>query len=610
MRRPVPPVHQAEPSASRPGSASTVGIHTLLAWGLPYLKQHAGRTSVALFFLLAAKVATVAVPLFLQAVVNGLVPQEGSDGTWTRSPVLVLPWALLIAYGAMRFSATLFRELQSVVFAGAQHGIMRDMSVQVLRHLHQLPLRFHLARRTGAIARDIGRGTSSVSTLLNYLLFNIVPTLVEVALVSGILIWGYSPRFAGVVVVTFVAYVLLTFGLTQWRIRFRTEMNDRDSRASADAIDGLINYETVKYFNNEEFELNRYDASLRAWALAATRSQNSMSLLNVGQGAIIAVGVTVLMLMAAGDVASGRMNVGELVAVNAFLLQVFLPLGFLGTVYSILRQSAADVERMFGLLHTPTEIVDPARPQALPDGPLAVAFEGVHFGYEADRVILHGLQLQIAPGEHVAVVGASGAGKSTLARLLFRFYDVQQGTVRVGGRDVRVLPQDALRRAIGIVPQDCVLFNDTLAFNLRYARLDASDDDLREAARQAGILPFIESLPQGWDTLVGERGLKLSGGEKQRVGIARALLKAPRILVFDEATSSLDSATEQTILTHMKRAAHGRTSLTIAHRLSTITDADRIVVLRDGRVSEEGRHADLLARGGDYAELWRLQSSA
>ena len=563
----------------------------------PLLKGYYGRIVLALLVLLAAKGTTVAVPLLLQRIVDGL------DG-----PALTaIPVVLLVAYGGLRFASTLFRELQSIVFASAQHGMMRQMSVRVLEHLHRLPLQFHLTRKTGAVARDIGRGTSSISTLLNYLLFNIVPTIVEVLMVSAVLMTQYSGSFAVVTLITFIAYVAFTFSLTKWRIQFRTEMNSRDSRASSDAIDGLLNYETVKYFVSEKWEIARYDKSLQQWAEAATRSQNSLSLLNLGQGFIIAAGVTVMMFLAAMGVRDQTMTVGDLVAVNAFLIQVFIPLGFLGTVYSMLRQSSADMEQMFTLLNTPTVINDPEKPAALPSGPLDIQFRHIRFGYHTDRTILHDVDLHVRAGQHVAIVGPSGAGKSTIARLLFRFYDVTDGAVLVGGVDVRHLRQDDLRRVIGIVPQDCVLFNETIAYNLRYARPDATDADIREAARQANIAAFIESLPDGYETMVGERGLKLSGGEKQRMAIARALLKRPGILLFDEATSSLDSTSEQAILTEMRRAAQGRTTLTIAHRLSTIVDSDLIIVLRDGLIAEQGTHTELLAQGGLYADMWQLQ---
>ncbi len=569
---------------------------------LPYVWRYRWRTFLSLLLLLAAKGATVAVPLVLKQVVDTL-DVEASDA-------IIVPLGLLVAYGGLRLASTLFRELQSTLFAWVQYDIVREIAGRVLSHLHSLSLRFHLDRKTGAVARDIDRGTSSVSTFLNYLLFNIVPTIVEVGLVAAILLREYSLRFALVCVVAFVAYVGFTFGITRWRLKYRTEMNQRDSLASSQAIDGLINYETVKYFGNERFELERYGEALAAWSKAGVRSQSSLALLNVGQGLIIAGAVTWTMVLAAQGVADRELTIGDLVAVNAYLIQIFLPLGFLGTVYSILKHALADMERMFDLLERKPEIVDlpDAQPLAVTGG--HVRFDNVRFSYNDDREVLHGITIDIPAGQRVAVVGPSGSGKSTLARLLFRFYDVSSGRVTIDGQDLRHVAQQSVRDAIGIVPQDTVLFNDTLHYNLQYARLDATDDEIIEAARAANIHDFVSSLPQGYDTLVGERGLKLSGGEKQRVAIARALLKRPRILVFDEATSSLDSRSEQAILEAMRRVAAGHTSLVIAHRLSTIVDADRIVVLRDGEVVEQGTHAELLGGDGLYAEMWRLQQEA
>ncbi len=569
---------------------------------LPYVWRYRWRTFLSLLLLLAAKGATVAVPLVLKQVVDTL-DVEASDA-------IIVPLGLLVAYGGLRLASTLFRELQRTLFAWVQYDIVREIAGRVLSHLHSLSLRFHLDRKTGAVARDIDRGTSSVSTFLNYLLFNIVPTIVEVGLVAAILLREYSLRFALVCVVAFVAYVGFTFGITRWRLKYRTEMNQRDSLASSQAIDGLINYETVKYFGNERFELERYGEALAAWSKAGVRSQSSLALLNVGQGLIIAGAVTWTMVLAAQGVADRELTIGDLVAVNAYLIQIFLPLGFLGTVYSILKHALADMERMFDLLERKPEIVDlpDAQPLAVTGG--HVRFDNVRFSYNDDREVLHGITIDIPAGQRVAVVGPSGSGKSTLARLLFRFYDVSSGRVTIDGQDLRHVAQQSVRDAIGIVPQDTVLFNDTLHYNLQYARLDATDDEIIEAARAANIHDFVSSLPQGYDTLVGERGLKLSGGEKQRVAIARALLKRPRILVFDEATSSLDSRSEQAILEAMRRVAAGHTSLVIAHRLSTIVDADRIVVLRDGEVVEQGTHAELLGGDGLYAEMWRLQQEA
>lgn len=585
-----PPASRARPAAT-PTSVDWAAIRQLLPW----LHGHGARIGLSLALLVLAKVATVSLPLLLRDAVDAL-------DTRAAAPV-----GLLVAYGVLRFAAAGFRELQSVVFAWVQNALVRRMSVRVVEHLHRLGLRYHLERHTGAVARDIGRGTSSVSTLLNYLLFNIVPTIIEVLLVSAILLWNYDLRFALTCLLTFSLYVAFTFGVTQWRLRFRTEMNRLDSRANSEAVDGLLNYETVKYFGNEPFELQRYDRTLEEWGDASIRSQASLSFLNAGQGLIIAAGVSVGMVLAALGVEDGTLSLGDFVAVNAFLVQIFLPLGFLGTVYSILRHALTDMERMFDLLAIPPEITDRDGATPLVVEEPSVEFRNVSFGYTPDRPVLHGLSFRVEPGTTVAFVGPSGAGKSTLARLLFRFYDVDRGEVRVGGRDVREVTWESLRAAIGIVPQDTVLFNESLRYNLRYARLDATDDELDAAVRQAELSAFIASLPQGLDTVVGERGLKLSGGEKQRVAIARAMLKRPAVLVFDEATSSLDSRSEQAILASMREVAAQRTSLVIAHRLSTIADADCIHVLDGGRIVESGTHDELLARGGLYAHLWALQ---
>lgn len=566
---------------------------------VPYLRAYRGRAALAIGLLIAAKVATVAVPLVLRSVVDSLDASV--------APVTAVPLAFLLAYGALRLSSTAFKELQAAVFARVRNGIMRRISVNVVRHLHQLSLRFHLERKTGEITRDIGRGTSSVSTLLNYLLFTILPTLVEVGLVAAILFTQYHAGFAVVTVVTVSAYAALTLGITRWRIRFRAEMNRRDSEANSRAIDGLLNYETVKYFGNEDFELDRYQGALRKWEDVAVRSQTSLSMLNTVQGSLIAIGVTATMVLAARGVVAGDMSIGDLVAVNAFLLQLFLPLGFLGTIYSMLKHALNDMERMFDLLERNPEVQDASDARALRVSAGTVRFEDVTFSYDPDRTILHGVDLTIRGGSKVAIVGPSGSGKSTLARLLYRFYDVQHGRVSIDGQDVRDVSQGSLRHAIGIVPQDTVLFNDTLGYNIRYGRLEATDEEVREAARLAQLERFIDELPDGFDTVVGERGLKLSGGEKQRVAIARAVLKNPAIMIFDEATSSLDTASEHAIVDAINALAGRRTSLVIAHRLSTVVDADEIVVLQRGRVAERGTHAELLALDGVYAELWSLQ---
>ncbi|TVQ97878.1 MAG: ABC transporter ATP-binding protein/permease [Deltaproteobacteria bacterium] len=565
----------------------------------PFIRAWRGRALVALTMLLVAKGATVGVPLVLRALVDHFDTAAGV--------VVALPVGLVLAYGGMRLASSLFGELRDVLFARVRYGIIRRVSMQVVEHLHRLSLRYHLERRTGEISRDIGRGTSSMATLINYLLFNILPTFVELGLVVTILLLQYRPAFALITATTMLLYIGATFLMTEWRMKYRTAMNRSDSEASALAIDGLLNYETVQYFGNSEHEVERYADALQSWEDAAVRSQHSLSMLNVLQGSLVAIGVTLVLLLAAGEVADGAMTVGDLVAVNAFLLQLFLPLGFLGTVYSMLKHALADMERMFRLLEEEPEVSDSADAVSLRPGDGEIRFEGVHFGYDAERPILCGLDLVVPAGRRVAIVGASGAGKSTLARLLFRFYDVTDGAVRIDGQDIRTVTLASLREAIGVVPQDTVLFNASIRENIRYGRLDADAAEVEEAAGRADLLDFIARLPKGWDTVVGERGLKLSGGEKQRVAIARALLKRPRILLLDEATSSLDTKTEQAVTRALAEVTRGVTSLVIAHRLSTVVDADEIVVLEDGAVVERGTHAQLLALGGRYAELWRRQ---
>ena len=567
---------------------------------LPFLWQYKGRVALSLASLVLAKVATVGVPVVLKHVVDALTAQ----GSQTR---LTLPLALLVGYGALRLAGSLFSELRDSVFAKVRQGAMRSVSVKVLAHLHRLSLRFHLERKTGGIARDIERGTRSVSSLLNYLVFNIIPTAVEVTLIAGILLGRYSIWFVVITLVCVVSYVVFTFFVTEWRMKYRVTMNAMDSQANTQAIDSLINYETVKFFGNERHELQRYDASLRHWEQAAIKSQTSLSALNVGQSMIIAVGVTLVMVLAGRGVVQGTMTIGDLVMVNGFMLQLFIPLGFLGMVYSQLKHALSDMEAMFEMLEREPEIRDRPHARALEVGAGEVRFERVSFAYDPSRPILHEVDFTIPAGHKVAVVGPSGAGKSTLARLLFRFYEVSAGRVLINGQDVREVTQDSLRAAIGIVPQDTVLFNDTLLYNIAYARPGADRDAVVEAARMANLHAFISALPQGYDTVVGERGLKLSGGEKQRVAIARAILKDPRILVFDEATSSLDSASEQAILEALRQVAAKHTTLVIAHRLSTVIDADRILVMDAGRVLEQGTHRELLARDGLYTRLWQLQ---
>ena len=565
---------------------------------LPFLWEFRGRALFALVCLVLAKLANVGIPLVLKQIVDSLGPGQGT---------LLLPLSLLLAYGLLRLASSLFNELRDAVFARVRYRAMRRLSMRVLAHLHDLSLRFHLTRQTGAISRDLERGTRSVSSILNYLVFSILPMLVEFALVALVLLTQYDIVFTLVTFGTVAIYVVFTLAITEWRMEYRHNMNRLDSQANSQAFDSLINYETVKYFGNEQLELARYDDTLTRWEENAVKSQTSMSLLNFGQGAIIALGVTLIMIFAANGVVHGSMSIGDLVLVNAFLLQLFIPLNFLGIVYRQIKYSLADMDLVFKLLETEPEITDRADAQPLRLEAGEVRFERVDFAYQPERQILHQVDFTIRPGEKVAVVGHSGAGKSTLARLLFRFYDVTSGRITIDGQDLREVTRDSLRRVIGIVPQDTVLFNDTILYNLAYGRPDANRTEIEEAARMAHIAQFIDSLPQGYATLVGERGLKLSGGEKQRIAIARAILKRPRILVFDEATSSLDSKTEQAIQLTLKEVARDHTTLVIAHRLSTVVDADRILVMDQGRIRERGSHRELLALGGIYEGMWRLQ---
>ncbi len=566
---------------------------------LPYLWEYRGRVMLALGCLVLAKVANIGVPLVLKAIVDRL------DGQHLAT--LVLPTTLLLAYGALKLGNALFSELRDVLFARVRYRAMRRLTVRTLAHLHDLSLRFHLERKTGAISRDLERGARSLSTLLNYLAFSILPVVIEFLLAAGLLLHRYPPVFTLIVFGSVVAYVAFTLAITNWRMEHRHLMNRLESQANNEAIDSLINYETVKYFGNEDWELRRCDTTLAGWENSAVLSQTSMSALNFGQGTIIAVGVTLILFAAAGQVAAGQLTLGDLVLVNALLLQLFIPLNFLGIVYRQIKYALADMDDLIRLLARSPEIRDAqdAVPLQVTHGELR--FEGVDFGYQADRQILFDLSFSVPPGHKLAVVGASGAGKSTLARLLFRFYEVNGGRILIDGQDVAQVTQRSLRAAIGIVPQDTVLFNDTLYYNLAYARPEASRAEVVEAARMAQLHEFIAALPTGYDTLVGERGLKLSGGEKQRVAIARAILKRPRILIFDEATSALDSHSEQAILQALRAVAADHTTLVIAHRLSTIVDADRILVLEQGRVREQGTHRELLNHEGLYAQMWALQ---
>ena len=564
----------------------------------PYLWRYRLRVLAAMACLIGAKVANVGVPVLFKEMIDGLSVEQQA---------LALPILLLVLYGALRFSTALFQELREILFARVTQRAVRQVSLEVFGHLHALSLRFHLERQTGGVSRDIERGSRSISSLISYTLYSILPTLVEMGLVLGILFVKYDVGFVLITLVSLISYIVFTVKVSNWRIDIRRAVNENDSAANSRAIDSLLNYETVKYFNNEAWEARRYDEQLIKWEEAATRSQTTLAFLNLGQQAIIALGVTAMMWRAASGVVAGTMTIGDLVLVNAFLIQLYIPLNFLGVVYREIRQALTDIERMFKLLSENREIADAADARDLPAGPLQVNFDRVDFAYEANRPILKNLDFSIAPGNTVAVVGHSGAGKSTLSRLLFRFYDVNGGAIRINGHDLRSLKQSSLRAAIGIVPQDTVLFNDSIFYNINYGRPEASRDEVFAAARAAQLHDFIESLPQKYETRVGERGLKLSGGEKQRVAIARALLKNPPILIFDEATSALDSATERAIQAQLEQVAVGRTTLVIAHRLSTVMNACEILVMADGRIIERGTHSALLAADGEYARMWALQ---
>lgn len=567
----------------------------------PYLTEFPARVVVSLLLLVAAKLATVAMPLALKYIVDTVEQARGSE------VLLWLPLLLVLAYGGLRLASTLFSELRDAVFARVAERAMRRVSLKVFEHLHRLELDFHLSRRTGALSRDIERGTSGISFLLRFMLFNIVPTLLEIFLVSLILFSAFRPGYVLVVIAAVFTYVLFSVRVTEWRTRYVRESNEMDNLSNSRAVDSLLNFETVKYFGNEQFEAQRYDQDLARWEAARMKNRLSLAVLNSGQALIIAITMTVMMWMAVSDVQRDAMTLGDLTMINAFLIQLFIPLNALGFIYREIRQSLVNIERMFTLLGQRANIVDKADAQTLPAGPASIDFVAVDFAYQPERPILKQLSLSVPQGHKVAVVGRSGGGKSTIGRLLFRFFDVGSGAIQINGVDIRELTQSSLRAAIGVVPQDTVLFNDTIWNNIAYGRPDATEEEIQRAASQAHLDDFIAALPDGFQTKVGERGLKVSGGEKQRIAIARVLLKDPPILLLDEATSSLDSHAEQAVLTALNEVARQRTTLVIAHRLSTIRDADEILVLDQGEVVERGDHTALLARNGLYAGLWRQQ---
>lgn len=568
----------------------------------PYLWHYKWRVMAALAFMIGAKVANVGVPILLKNLVDAMSIKPGSAAS-----LLVVPIGLLLAYGLLRLSTAVFNELRELVFAKATEGAARSISLEVFRHLHALSLRFHLERQTGGMTRDIERGTRGVHSLISMSLYSIVPTIIELTLVLSVLGVKFDAVFVWITLAALVVYISFTVTVTEWRTKFRKTMNELDSKAQSHAVDSLLNYETVKYFSNEEFEAGRYDESLERYRRAAVKSQTTLSMLNAGQQCLIAVSLVAMLYRATQGVVDGRMTLGDLVMVNAFMIQLYIPLNFLGVIYREIKQSLTDLDKMFVLLEKEREVRDAPGAKPLAGVDSTVRFENVSFAYEAARPILKNVSFEIPAGQTVAVVGPSGSGKSTMARLLYRFYDVQQGRVTIGGEDIRQVTQASVRQSIGIVPQDTVLFNDTVEYNIAYGRPGASRAEVEEAARAARIHDFIAHTPKGYETTVGERGLKLSGGEKQRVAIARTLLKNPPIVIFDEATSALDSANERAIQSELKSAARNKTTLVIAHRLSTVVDAHEILVLESGVIVERGTHADLLARQGKYAQMWRLQ---
>ncbi len=599
---PVPAAASATLTAA-PAPTPVSNDRRALAMLVPYLWEFRWRVALALSFLVTAKLANIGVPLVMKNIVDSLDKDKA---------MLAVPVVLLLTYGALRLSSTLFGELRDIVFVRVTQRAMRNVALRVFRHLHALSLRFHLGRQTGGVTRDIERGTRGISTLLSFMLFSVIPILLEIALVTSILFAKFDWTFAAIALCAIALYGGATIWITEWRTAHRKQMNDMDSKANTRAIDSLLNYETVKYFGNEEFEAGRYDQNLQRFEIAATKSETSLGFLNSAQSCVIALAVTLLMWRAADGIVNKQLTLGDMVMVNALLIQLYIPLNFLGTMYREIRQALTDMEKMFRLLDENKDIQDKpgAKPLQVAGG--AIRFENVNFGYDEKRQILHDVSFEVPAGKTVAVVGSSGAGKSTLSRLLFRFYDVGYGSLATGritidGQDIREVTQASVRNALGIVPQDTVLFNDTIQYNIAYGKTGAGDADIRDAARRAHILSFIERMPDGWETMVGERGLKLSGGEKQRVAIARTLLKNPAIMIFDEATSALDSATEKAIQAELREIAQNRTTLTIAHRLSTVVDADQILVMSEGRIVERGTFRELIDQDGKFAEMWRLQ---
>ena len=613
MRHHGEPAASASPHSPQPGHASGKAAQPpagsdwkTLSRLLPYLWQYKWRVLMALTLMVGAKLANVSVPLLLKELVDAMSIKPGDS-----QAVLVVPVALLVGYGALRLMTSAFTELRELVFAKATQGASRSIALQTFEHLHALSLRFHLARQTGGMTRDIERGVRGIESLISYSLYSVIPTLIEVGLVLTILAVKFDAWFAGITLAALAFYIFFTVRVTEWRTQFRKQANEFDSAAHTRAVDSLLNYETVKYFGNERFEAGRYDESLERLRLSRLKAQTSLSLLNTGQQLIIASALVAMLWRATEGVVGGRMTLGDLVMINAFMIQLYIPLNFLGVLYREIKQSLTDLDKMFVLMDREREVADAPGASALAlQGAPDVVFDRVSFAYESDRPILKDISFTIPAGKTVAVVGPSGSGKSTLARLMFRFYDVQQGFIRIAGQDIRQVTQASVRQALGIVPQDTVLFNDSVAYNIAYGRPGASQAEIEGAARSARIHDFIASTPKGYQTSVGERGLKLSGGEKQRVAIARTLLKDPPILVFDEATSALDSANERAIQSELANVAQNKTTLVIAHRLSTVVDAHEILVMEAGQIIERGSHSELLVSQGRYASMWAMQQSS